>query len=352
MDKKKRDLFAERIFNETNAAMSTLNLYLGYRLNLFHEIDSTGDVNPEELSQRTGYSLRYLREWLECMTAGGYIANKSDSKRFFIPDEHRPVLLDEDDRSYAIPFVCYIPSFASVLTDLIEAFKSGGGVPYDRYGSDLIEAIGVGNRPMFVNDYAEKWISKMPDIENRLKEGSKVADIGCGVGWSSITLAKAFPKIYVDAIDMDTASIQEANLNAQDAEVSKRITFHQSSLEESSLKGPYDLITAFEVIHDLAYPVKFLKKLHEIVSEDGAILIADEAVGETLEENKNFLGHLMYNFSVLHCLPQSLAFPDSAATGTVMSPSILREYSKKAGFTKVDILPIDNPLWRFYRLIP
>lgn len=352
MDQKKIDGFAERILTETNAAMSTLNLYIGYRLNLFQAIADAGAVTPKELARRTGFSLRYIQEWLECMTVGGYLDYDSATGCFSLPPEHAVVLLNRDDKAYAIPFVCYIPSFASTLSDLLKAFRIGGGVPYDKYGSDLVDAIGIGNRPMFVNDYVKKWIPTMPDIESRLMAGGQVADIGCGVGWSSIILAQGFSKIHIDAIDMDSASIDEARLNAEEAGVSNRITFHQTSLEESSLKGPYDLVTAFEVIHDLAYPVKVLRQMREMVVANGAVLIADEAVGETVEENRNFLGQLMYNFSVLHCLPQSMVFPDSAATGTVMSPSTLCTYAKEAGFRRVDILPIDNPLWRFYRLTP
>jgi 2-polyprenyl-3-methyl-5-hydroxy-6-metoxy-1,4-benzoquinol methylase len=134
--------------------------------------------------------------------------------------------------------------------------------------------------------------------------------------------------------------------------VGARIAFHAATAEEAALAGPYDLVTAFECLHDMAYPVRALRRMRELASPGGTVLIADEAVGETLEENRSFVGQLNYNFSVLHCLPQAMVFPDAAGTGTVIRPSVVRAYAREAGFTGIDVLPIDHPLWRFYRLTP
>ncbi len=352
MNQEKVDAFAERIFGEVNAAMSCLNLYLGHRLGLYQSIADAGPVTPLELARRTGYTERYIREWLECMAVGGYLDHEATTGRFSLAPEQAVVLLDRNNQAYAVPFLCFIPSVANILTPLMEAFRSGGGVPFEAYGADMLEAIGMGNRPMFVNDYVSKWIPAMPDIKTRLQAGGRVVEIGCGVGWASISLAQGFPNIQIDAVDVDAASIKQAQHNAQQAGVADRIVFHLASAEEAPLSGSYDLVTAFEVIHDMAYPVKALRRMHELATPDGAVLIADEAVGESLEENHNFLGHLMYNFSVLHCLPQAMAYPEAAGTGTVMRPSTLRNYALKAGFKRIDVLPIENPFWRFYRLTP
>jgi 2-polyprenyl-3-methyl-5-hydroxy-6-metoxy-1,4-benzoquinol methylase len=205
---------------------------------------------------------------------------------------------------------------------------------------------------MFINDYVANWIPQLPDIMSRLERGARVADIGCGVGWSAISLAKGFPKIKIDAYDLDEESIRMAKENAETAGVDNQITFHRIAAEDIIVKEPYDLVTAFECIHDMAYPVKALSKMKEMVSSDGAVLISDEAAGENLTENSNFFGSFLYNFSVLHCLPQAMVFPDSAQTGTVMSVSAFSKYAKSAGFSKIDVLPIENPFWRFYRLGP
>ncbi|MFQ5875260.1 MAG: class I SAM-dependent methyltransferase, partial [Dehalococcoidia bacterium] len=200
--------------------------------------------------------------------------------------------------------------------------------------------------------YATKWIPALPDIDSSLRAGGRVAEVGCGLGWSSIALARGFPKARIDAIDPDEASIETARANAQEAGVAERIRFHLATVEDSAVTGPYDLVTAFECIHDMPYPVKALRRVHDMVAPDGAVLIADEGVGDTLEENRNFLGRLIYNFSVLHCLPQAMVFPNSAGIGCVMRPSTLRSYAEEAGYSKVEVLPVDNPMWRLYRLTP
>jgi 2-polyprenyl-3-methyl-5-hydroxy-6-metoxy-1,4-benzoquinol methylase len=196
------------------------------------------------------------------------------------------------------------------------------------------------------------WIPSMPDIETILQAGGRVADVGCGLGWSCIALAKGFEQVEIDGIDPDELSIIEAVANTEKEGLSNRIHYHVDTIENAKVNGPYELITAFECLHDMPYPVEALRRMKELVDPAGAVLIADEAVEDALEDNMNFMGHLLYNFSVLHCLPQALTFPDAAGTGTVIKPSVLRKYAEQAGYTSVDILPIENPQFRFYRLTP
>ena len=308
MNQQKAEAFAERILRDVNSAFSSMNLYIGYRLGLFDALSASGPTSVEKLAGYTKYSERYLLEWLSCMAAGNYIDYDPTSNQFSLSPEHAVCLLNQDSAEYTLPFVAWIPSVARVLPSLMNAFRSGGGVPYEEYGDDArVDGIGLANRPLFENEYVSKWIPTMPDIEERLKKGARVADIGCGIGWSSIVLAQGFPNIQIDALDGDEASIIKARRIAREKKVEDRVIFHASMMEDSDLQGPYDLVTAFEVVHDMPYPVKGLSRMREIVADDGAVLLAEEAVGDTLEENRNFLGSLMYNFSVLHCLPQSMA---------------------------------------------
>lgn len=158
MDQEKIDKFAERIFNETNSALSCLTLYLGHRLDLFNKLKETGPVTSGELSSKTKYSERYLREWLECMAVNGYLEHDSSTTKFSIPEEHTAVLCDRNNVAYAIPFVYWIPSLSSVVDKLLEAFRTGEGVPYTLYGKNMLFAQGEGNRPMFVNDVANGFL--------------------------------------------------------------------------------------------------------------------------------------------------------------------------------------------------
>jgi 2-polyprenyl-3-methyl-5-hydroxy-6-metoxy-1,4-benzoquinol methylase len=352
IDQDKVDAFAERLFGDLNSGMTCVNLYIGHKLGLFEALHQSGPVTPRDFAQRTGNSERYMREWLCCLAAGHYIDYDASAEKFSLSGEHARVLIDPDDPSYALGVMGWIPSVMGALPMLMEAFRTGGGVPLDQYGMDFVEAQGFGTRPMFKNDYVSTWIPAMPDIHTRLQQGGRVAEVGCGIGWSSIALAQGFPSIRVEGIDPDEASIKEARRNAAQAGVSDRVIFHRSTVESAPCRGPYALVTAFECIHDMPYPVEALRQMRQLASPGGTVLIADERVADTLEENRNFMGHLYYNFSVLHCLPQAMIFPNAAGTGTVITPSTMRRYAAEAGFIQVDVLPIENPMFRFYRLTP
>jgi 2-polyprenyl-3-methyl-5-hydroxy-6-metoxy-1,4-benzoquinol methylase len=352
MNSAKVDAFARRLFTELLATMSALNIYLGHRLGLFRAMADGSMVTPSELAARTGYADRYVREWLECMAVCEYVDYDPVTDRFSLPAEHAVALLDHDHPKYAAAFFCFVPSFARILPILMDAFRSGGGVPYEAYGEDAREAIGMGNRPMFVNDYVTRWIPAMPDIERRLRAGGRVAELGCGVGWSSISLARGFPDVRIDAVDADAASVQQAHHNIQAGGVADRITLHRAAAEDAPLSGPYDLVTALECLHDMAYPVQALRRMRELASPDGAVLVAGEAVGESLGENRNFLGRLSYNISLLYSLPQAMVHPGSAGIGTMLGPSTLRRYAEEAGFSRVEILAVESRHWRLYRLTP
>jgi ubiquinone/menaquinone biosynthesis C-methylase UbiE len=352
MNQKKIETLSERVLNDTNSALNCLTLYMGHRLNLFSILEESGPITSEELTNKTKYSQRYLQEWLECMNVNGYLDYDPSTHKFSISEEHAAVLCDRDNVAFTIPFVYWIPSLSSAMDELLEAFKTGKGVPYSSYGADMLFAQGEGNRPMFLNDLA-KWISSMSDIADKLRsKGGRVLDVGCGDGWASISLAKSFPLTKVDAVDADSHSIENARKNVQNEGLENRISLYQSLIENSNFKEKYDLVMTFESIHDMPYPIEALKKMRDVVSMNGAILIGDVSMKDKLEEKNDFAGKLYYYFSVLLCLPQSVNHANSIATGAAMTASTFKKYAVESGFSKVDVLPIEHFLWKFYRLTP
>jgi 2-polyprenyl-3-methyl-5-hydroxy-6-metoxy-1,4-benzoquinol methylase len=205
-------------------------------------------------------------------------------------------------------------------------------------------------RPLFHNLLGREWLPAMPDIDARLRAGAAVADIGCGAGWSSIAMARAYPNARVDGFDLDDASIELARRNACEAGVGDRVTFQTRDAGDPTLAGRYDLVCAFECIHDMANPVAALRAMRHLAGEGGTVLIGDEKVADVFTAPGDEIERFMYGFSVLHCLPVGRAERPSAATGTVMRQDILRRYAADAGFRAVETLPITHDWWRFYRL--
>ena len=243
----------------------------------------------------------------------------SESRRYSLPAGHDEVLLDRDSLSYMTGLARLAVGAASPLQALVAAYRSGDGVPYASYGADARDGI---------------------------------ADIGCGTGWSSIALARAYARARVDGLDLDEASIASANRNAEQAGVADRVRFEVRDAADPRLIGRYDVVTAFETIHDMARPVEALRTMRGMLAEGGSVLIADERVAETFSAPAGEMDRFNYGWSILHCLPASRTEPASAGTGTVMRPETLRRYATEAGFSEFEVLPIDHDAWRFYRLVP
>jgi cyclopropane fatty-acyl-phospholipid synthase-like methyltransferase len=198
----------------------------------------------------------------------------------------------------------------------------------------------------------KEWLPAIPDVHARLQADppARVADIGCGAGWSAIAMAQSYPKALVDGFDLDQASIELARANARETGLADRCRFHVRDAGDPELAGRYDLVAAFECLHDMSQPVKALEAMRRLSHEGGVVLIMDERVGDAFMAKGNDIEWMMYGWSVLHCLPVGMADQPSAATGTVMRPDTLRRYAREAGFKDVQVLPIENFFFRFYRL--
>jgi 2-polyprenyl-3-methyl-5-hydroxy-6-metoxy-1,4-benzoquinol methylase len=238
------------------------------------------------------------------------------------------------------------------LPSLVEAFRTGGGVTWEAYGEEAREGVAELNRPLFLHQLSQEYLPTVKDVHRRLQADppARVSDMGCGLGWSSIDMASTYPKIKVDGFDVDSASIETARINTKAAYLEDRVRFYVRNAGDPSLRGKYDLVTAFECIHDMADPVAALKTICDLAGLDGSVIIMDECTAETFTPQGNEIEALLYGFSVLTCLPAGMAEQPFVEAGTVMRPETLRRYAAEAGFCDVEILPIDNCFFRFYRL--
>ncbi len=346
--------FADQVFGDLLGAMNTYATAIGVHLGWYDALAAVDAATSTELSAATDTDERYAREWLEQQTVAGYLevldANVDPlERRFRLPAAHAPVLADADSLSFLAPFVTSVCTFGSNLDDLLEAYRTGGGFGWHQHGDGARCGQASGNRPMFLHQLAQDFLSQIDGAREVLEQGGRVADIGCGLGWSSIGLALACPDVIVDGFDIDEPSIEMARANAEAAGVADRVRFH--TVDVGTLDpGGYDLVLALECIHDMPDPVAVLDAMRRMAGADGTVVVMDERVGERFTGESDPLEQLFYGFSLICCLPDGRDAEQSVATGTVMRPATLDGYARDAGFARAAVLPIDHDTFRFYRL--
>lgn len=355
-----RDAFIDQMLQSTAGLFKIYTIYLGERLGLYRALATNGSMSSVELARQTGTHERYVREWLEQQTVSGILDVENPDaaateRRFYLPAGHAEALVEQDSLNYLAPLSRLAVGAARPVTAVIEAFRNGGGVPFADYGADVREGQAAINRATFLQELGQEWLPSIPDLHQRLLQANppaRVADIGCGGGWSSIGMAQAYPHIQVDGFDLDAPSIELARANAQAFNLNGRVNFQVRDAGDPTLEGTYDLVTAFETIHDMSDPVGALRTMRRLANGTGTVLVVDERVGDSFTSTGNDVEWMMYGWSVLHCLPVGMADEHSAGTGTVLRTGTLRRYAQEAGFSDVEVLPIDNFFFRVYRLLP
>jgi SAM-dependent methyltransferase len=352
-----REVLAGRLVDGLTGAMETLGVYLGVELGLYRALADLGPATEAEVAARAGITTRYAREWLEQQAVAGFLACDDASlpaaeRRFRLPDGHAEVLVDTDSPYHAAPLALALAGVARVLPQLPGAYRSGAGVPYADYGREIREGIAAANRPMFLHELAATWLPAVPDLDRRLRSAPppRVLDLGSGLGASSIALARAYPRVTVLGVDLDGASVAHAKAAAAEAGVADRVSFVVGDAAQATEEVPFDLVTIFEALHDMGDPVGALRAARDRLAEAGSVLVADERVADTFTAPGDETERLVYGWSILHCLPATLAEDPVEATGTALRAPVLARWAAAAGFSGFEVLAIDNPFWRFYRL--
>ncbi len=348
---------AERLFTSSLSTVELFTVYLGVRLGLYRALADHGAMTSDELASASGIGERYAREWLEQQTVAGLVAcaDRSadpDLRRFNLPAGHEVVLLDDDNPVCLAPLVLAGAGIAGVLPQLLEAYRTGSGVPYSAYGADFRDGQAGFNRPAYTHLLTGTWLAAgAPDLHARLQRGEsvRIADVGCGAGWSSIAFARAYPHARIDGFDVDDASIADARRNAAASSVADRVTFEVVDAAELP-PGTYDLVCVFEAVHDMSRPVEVLRALKSLAAPDGVVIVMDENVADSFAESDGPIEAFLYAASVLHCLPVGMSEQPSVGTGAVMRFDTFVGYAHAAGFVGVDIVPIEHDMFRFYRL--
>ena len=353
----RRDALVERLFAAGLGMGEVLTVHLGDRLGFYRALDRAGSLTSSALASETAVFERYAREWLEQQAAAGIltvdeVGAQPDQRRYSLPPGHAEPLLDLDSLASMAPFGRSWVALAAAMPAVVDAFRSGEGVPWSAYGRDMTEAQGDFNRPWLRSSLGSEYLPSITDLDERLSngEGAKVADVACGVGWAGISLAQAYPSITVDGYDPDELSIELARANAEQAGVGDRATFHAGDAAEAGHPGEYDMAIVVESIHDMAQPIAVLRSIRSMLKPDATLIVADERVEDAFTAPASEVERVFYAYSVLCCLPSGMEDHTAAGTGTVMRRSTFESYAQEAGFNKVEVLPIEHDFLRFYRL--
>jgi SAM-dependent methyltransferase len=345
-----------RLLTALTGAAELMTIELGRELGLYTELRGH-NLTPAELAKAAGIDQRYAREWLEQQAAAGILSMATDSadadaRSFTLPEPAAAVLLDAGGPYYLGTAGQFAVGLGILTPRVAAAFRTGSGVPYADYGVHIRHGIAEFNRPMFNHQLTTEWLPAVPEIHDRLRSApaARVLDLGCGVGHSSVTLALAYPSITVRGVDLDEASIAEARRNAAEAGVADRVSFTVADAASLEGLGPVDLVTIFEALHDMAEPVAVLTAARAQLADGGSVFIGDERVPDEFAPPADEVERLQYAFSVLHCLPATRAEGTDAANGTCLRAPTLVGWAEAAGFTRPEVLDIENDFWRFYRL--
>ncbi|MFI7611615.1 methyltransferase domain-containing protein [Nonomuraea terrae] len=331
----------ERIITDAGAAVAFPLALVGDRLGVFSALAAAdGPVTAEQLAGRTGLAERYLREWLLAMAAAGYVtyAGGGDpgpeakrTARYRLSPEQAEAFTNSDSPGYVAGVFQNLTAATRMVDRITEVFRTGEGISWHEQHDDMFEGTERFFRPSYLANLTSSWIPSLSGIEERLDEGARVADVGCGFGTSTIIMAKAYPNSTFVGLDSHDRSIARARERAAGARVADRVTFRAEGATD--LHGTYDLIAFFDCLHDMPDPVAALRAARPALTPGGRVMLVEPMSWDTVEETVgNPLGRLLAGASTFVCLPSGLAGPPAYGLGAQAGPARILQVAEEAGF--------------------
>jgi SAM-dependent methyltransferase len=334
-NEQKLNAFIGKMLGDLGGAFSVPTVRIGFRLGLFEALHAAGAVTAEQLASRAGdLAPRYVREWALAQAANGYIDFDPATDTFSLSPEQAMIFVAKDSPVYLAGAFEIAAAMIEGEPKVEHAFKSGSGVRWGDTAACLFCATGAFFRPGYVNNIVQNWIPALEGVSHKLANDAKVADIGCGVGFSTMLMAQAYPKSRFVGFDFHEPSILEARKHAKDHGLTDRLQFEVAEAKHIADTG-FDLVTMYDCLHDMGDPRGCAKHVHRILKKDGTWMIVEPIAGDKPEENMNPVGRLYYNASTMICVPTSLDQEVGEGLGAQAGERRLAEVVRAGGFSSV-----------------
>jgi 2-polyprenyl-3-methyl-5-hydroxy-6-metoxy-1,4-benzoquinol methylase len=333
IDEQRLNDFVGRVVGEIGATLNTALVAIGDRLGLYRAMAGAGPLSSHALAEKTGTRERYVREWLNAQAAGDFVSYDPATGEYRLPPEQALALTDPDSPAYLAGFFQIAAGTVRDAPKIEAAFRTGVGVGWHEHDHDVFEGCERFFRPGYKTNLVPSWIPALDGVEQKLRRGARVADVGCGHGSSTVVMAEAYPDSTFLGFDYHTRSIETARARAAEAGVADRVTF-ETAAADTFPGNDYDFITTFDCLHDMGDPVGAARHVLGALDRDGTWMIVEPFAGDRVEDNLNPVGRAYYAFSTLICTPASLSQDVGLALGAQAGEARLREVVTAAGFTR------------------
>jgi SAM-dependent methyltransferase len=334
IDEGKLEAFVGSAVTDLGAAISGLLLHIGDRLGLYKAMAGAGPMTSADLAKRTGTAERYVREWLGNQAAGGYVVYDPEQQTYELPAEQAMVVADENSPVFLSGAFEAVASTYADHGAFLEMFRSGQGVDWGEHDHRLFSGVERLFRPGYAAHLVNSWLPALDGVVDKLEAGASVADVGCGLGASTIILAEAFGRSRFAGFDTHRPSIEAARTAAERAGVTKRARFDVATAKDFPGSG-YDLVCVFDALHDMGDPLGAAKRIRKSLAPDGTLLLVEPMAGDTVEDNLNPVGRVFYGLSTVICTPGSVAQEVGLALGAQAGEARLADLLGQAGFSRV-----------------
>jgi SAM-dependent methyltransferase len=335
LDENKLHEFVGKMLGDIGGAMSVPTVRLGFRLGLFDALNDGGAATAGQLAKRAGgLTERYVREWALAQAANGYVGYDPASETFSLSPEQAMVFVVKDSPVYLGGAFDIVAAMIEGEPKVENCFRTGEGVRWGDTAGCLFCATGAFFRPGYVNNIVQNWLPALDGMEAKLKAGAKVADVGCGVGFSTLLMAQAYPQSRFVGYDFHEPSVEEARRHAKTHGLEDRVRFEAAIAKEIADTG-FDLVTVFDCLHDMGDPRGCARHMRRILKDDGAWMIVEPIAGDRPADNMNPVGRLYYNASTMICVPTSLDQEVGEGLGAQAGEAKLTEVIRDGGFSRV-----------------